>query len=444
MINSTTQTVIHDGNGATVSFAYSPRLLSNSHLKVYVNGSEVVSGWAYNSSNSMVTFEVAPSNGSQNVVLTRVTTPTQSTTYPEATKFPSATVERDLDYRTAVEQDLSTERDRAIRIHPAYHASANDLRLAVSATNRANKFLAFDTNGAPIVASGTSANLGPVSAFMDTVLPSASAAAARTTLGVTRANLNIAPPIPTVRGLTGNRHATPTSFTLSGAAYVVFTNAVGESITQVGVTSLTVDATLSGPAENGRDQAGAFSNQWVHIYYIWNGSTVKLIASASAPPTGPTLPSGVTYFAYATSIYYATEFAQAYLLGNKVYTDIAAITGLTSTSVASIGSLTTQVPPVATHAFGWARMTGTSTAGGALDVTLSLFARNNSPVMEACSCRCYMTGINSQAQIQGDLEFICPLFTAQTIYYQVTNAAGTSPSGTVRIKGYVVPNGGDA
>lgn len=348
-------------------------------------------------------------------------------------------VELPLDRLTVIAQRLSSRISRALA-QP--DGDATDIAALPIKVSRASKFLGFDANGDPIAAAGTSANLTPVSSFINTLLDDANAATARATLGVSRDGLLIAPPMPAIRGLRGNRTvAFATSYSLTGANYVVLTNSAGDSVLRIGVASLTVDATAAGPVANGRDQAGAFSNTWVNIYYIWNGTTLSLIASTTNPPSGPVLPSGYTHFAYACSIYYSTSFADSHILGARVYTNDAAFTALTSTSITSIGSLATIVAPLATHVFGWARMSGTSTAGGALDVTCSVFARNTSPNHEAVSARCFQSGINSTSQISGDFEFQCPLFTAQTVYYQITNSAGTSPTASIRIKGYIVPNG---
>lgn len=66
--------------------------------------------------------------------------------------------------------------------------------------------------------------------------------------------------------------------------------------------AITCDASTAGPAANGRDQAGALAGNWVHFYYIWNGSVLATIASTSPPPTGPTLPTGYTHWAYVTTV----------------------------------------------------------------------------------------------------------------------------------------------
>ncbi|MBK8270526.1 MAG: hypothetical protein IPK83_20400 [Planctomycetes bacterium] len=350
-------------------------------------------------------------------------------------------IELPLDRLTLMVQRQKARIDRSLS---QADGDATDIARLPVKVSRASKFLAFDSNGDPIAAAGTSANLTPVSGFMDTLLDDADAATARATLGVSRDGLFIAPPMPAVRGLRGARHATTTQYTLSGAHYVVLTNADGDSVLRTGVSSLTVNALSAGPIANGRDQAGTFSSTWVNLYYIWNGTTLALIASTANPPTGPVLPSGYTHFAYATSIYYTTEFHPAYVFGNKVHIDVAALSGLNSTSVASIGSLTALVAPLATHIFGRAALTGTATGGGALHMYLQLHARSTSPLVTGCYVYLYLTGVASASQLVGRHSFEMPLLTSQTVYYQNTVVSGTGPSAEVKIDGYRVPNGDTA
>jgi len=64
--------------------------------------------------------------------------------------------------------------------------------------------------------------------------------------------------------------------------------------------TVTNNILTAGSTANGRDQAGAFTNStFVHFYWIWNGATLATLSSATPPPTGPTLPSGYTHWAYA-------------------------------------------------------------------------------------------------------------------------------------------------
>lgn len=350
-------------------------------------------------------------------------------------------IELPLDRLTIIAQRLRSLLDRCLRQSDG--DSVNIGRLPVKAS-RLSKFLAFDANGDPIAAAGASANLGPVSSFINTLLDDADAATARTTLGVSRSGLNIAAPMPAVRGLRGSRHATTTKYTLSSAQYVVLTNSSGDSVLVTAAASLTLDATVSGPIANGRDQAGAFSNQWVNIYYIWNGTTLSVIGSLANPPTGPTLPSGYTHFAYATTIYYTSFFQNWNAVGPDVHNDVAAITSLTSTSVASIGSLANTVPPIATHAFGGIVFTGTSTGGGVIQMIGSLYSLSTTPFFEAAQTYLFASGSPSVSYTAGRTHFRAPLLVSQTLYYVNTVTFGSSPSMDIKIRGYSVPNGDTA
>jgi len=110
-----------------------------------------------------------------------------------------------------------------------------------------------------------------------------------------------------VSGLRGqNNTGTPdTQFDMS-ADLVQLWNPSNHAITiRTATGTLTNNISTAGPAANGRDQAGAFSAEsWLHVYFIWNGTTLATISSTTAPPTGPTLPTGYTHWAYAGAVRY--------------------------------------------------------------------------------------------------------------------------------------------
>jgi hypothetical protein len=89
------------------------------------------------------------------------------------------------------------------------------------------------------------------------------------------------------------------------ADVVVLRNASNQIVVRHGPTGTVSNRiSLAGPVAGGRDQAAAFAaSSWVHFYFIWDGTTLASVSSASPPPTGPTLPSGYTHWAYATSVF---------------------------------------------------------------------------------------------------------------------------------------------
>lgn len=92
------------------------------------------------------------------------------------------------------------------------------------------------------------------------------------------------------------------------------------SVTRFSVATITNNIGLSGPAANGRDQVAAFTTTAeVHFYFIWNGTTLATISSLSAPPAGPTLPTGYTHWAYAMSVRLnGTNLPQIRAFGRRV------------------------------------------------------------------------------------------------------------------------------
>jgi hypothetical protein len=183
---SSTNVTRQDGNGVSTVFAYSFKIFDASHLFVYVNGvlktintDYIVDGVGV-ATGGNVTFVVAPGSGTGNVVLVRTVPYTQISTYPEGSKFPSQQVSNDLDLRAMAEQQLHEFDGRALNIPVTDNGIVTELPAAAS---RANKYLAFDANGQPIMSSATSSTLTPVSAFIETLLDDVDAATARTTLG---------------------------------------------------------------------------------------------------------------------------------------------------------------------------------------------------------------------------------------------------------------------
>lgn len=140
-------------------------------------------------------------------------------------------------------------------------------------------------------------------------------------------------PIPVTlygsRGLTGvNNAGTPNTKMDFAADYVHLTNASQLAVVRTSTGTITCDVGAAGPVANGRDQAGAFgAGSWIYFYFIWNGATLATIASATAPPTGPTLPGGYTYWCYAGSNYFngSSHLLAVHQMADTVYYDEAQI-----------------------------------------------------------------------------------------------------------------------
>jgi len=447
-ISTTTNRVTYTGNGVTVAFSFLYAFFAQADLVVVetiiatgvqttkalttdytISGS--VDALGHYSSGGTVTAVTAPAS-TVTWTIYRDPTATQTTDLVENDPMPAESIEAALDYQTMLNQRTRDIAARSLQQPEGDSATIDRLPAKV---DRASMYLGFDADGDPI-ALDAPADTTAVSAFMATVLDDTTAAIARTTLGVGSL-------MPSVRRLVGSRHATTTRYTLSNVdAVTLYNPSTGDSILRINPGAMTVNALTAGPAANGRDQAAAFTNpSWVHLYYIWDGATLALIASTTAPPTGPALPTGYTHWAYATTIYYTTEFAEVYVVGGRVYNNLSGFSGLNSASYVTIGSLAAIVPVIATHVFGSCSISGTSTGGGALDMTLHVTSRDTSPYLAGAQARLFQAGINTTSQVLGNIPFEVPIITNQTVYYAVLVTSGTSGAGVVTVQGYRVPNG---
>jgi hypothetical protein len=104
----------------------------------------------------------------------------RTTDFPDTGPFLIATLNTALDRGIAIQQQLEDQITRTLRLNDSDVTSNVTIPAAAP---RASKFLAFDASGDPTVAAAVTEV--PVTAFMQTVLDDTTAAAARTTLGIT-------------------------------------------------------------------------------------------------------------------------------------------------------------------------------------------------------------------------------------------------------------------
>ena len=128
-----------------------------------ISGLNVYTGTAYDS-----TYKV---------VILRYPTLTQPYTFEYVTKFPSKSFESALDRLTFLIQRLALDKDLSLKAA----LSDDEMERLPSAPERANSFLAFDEDGNPIAAAGTSSV--PVSTWAETLLDDETLGEAQATLG---------------------------------------------------------------------------------------------------------------------------------------------------------------------------------------------------------------------------------------------------------------------
>jgi hypothetical protein len=238
-------------------------------------------------------------------------------------------------------------------------------------------------------------------------------------------------------GLVGTNNAgTPNTQYDFVADLVVLRNATS-TVTAVRTNTGTVTNNVStaGPAANGRDQSGAFSaGSWVHFYFIWNGTTLATVSSAAAPPTGPTLPTGYTHWAYLGAIYFngSSQLLPTRIVGNKVYykSAIAALAAGSATTPTAV-SLTAIVPPNAQTVLLSCTVGFNGTAAQSNIALLQFVSGSN---MYAQSIVAQVNAV--QQYIPAALEM--PVISQQ-IFYSWSTATGTKAL-YIDVYGYSVPN----
>lgn len=204
-VSSTTTKVSYSGDGTTSAFAYSFKIFNDSDLVVIVRtdstGAEVTKTLntdylvsnAGESDGGTVTFKFDTGNSGdsnydttdrrpqsgETVLLKRVMTLTQNTDYTPNDSFPAAAHEEALDKLTFIQQQQQEEIDRTFKFA---ETDTGTITIPTS-TERASKYLGFDTNGDVIAVSGT-ADVTPISTFAATIVDDTSASAVRTTIGL--------------------------------------------------------------------------------------------------------------------------------------------------------------------------------------------------------------------------------------------------------------------
>jgi hypothetical protein len=155
-VSSTTTKNSYSGNGSLTVFAYSFKIFDEDDIEVILRNDAtntetvqtITTDYSVsnvgNANGGNITFVTAPASGIT-VVLRRASPLTQTTDYTPNDPFPAESHEDALDKLTFISQQLQEELDRSIKLSRTN--TMNSTEFAVGATDRANKILAFDTNG---------------------------------------------------------------------------------------------------------------------------------------------------------------------------------------------------------------------------------------------------------------------------------------------------------
>jgi hypothetical protein len=157
-ISTTASRISYNGNGVTVAFSFPYRFLADRDVVVVLRSSTGVEsilllGTHYSltgagaDAGGTVTMVAAPAVG-ERLVIYRSVALTQETDYISGDPFPAETHERALDRLTMIGQQLQDSVDRTLRFPVSDTVSAALPTQAV----RANRLMAFDSQGNPTVA----------------------------------------------------------------------------------------------------------------------------------------------------------------------------------------------------------------------------------------------------------------------------------------------------
>lgn len=167
----------YSGDGSTTDFPITWKYNAKSHVVATLrssSGSETT--WVLSTNYTLtdpgdsgtLTATAAPASG-ETLVITLEPPNTQASNFPLGGDFASTNVESGLDLAAQRDAYLLALINRSLRVPKTDSKSGSSLEIPID-TLRASKFLAFDADGDPIAAAGTSADLGPVTSFVNTLL----------------------------------------------------------------------------------------------------------------------------------------------------------------------------------------------------------------------------------------------------------------------------------
>ena len=156
-ISSTTVRNSYSGDNSTTTFSYTFKIFADSDIQVIIrsaNGTETtktitthytVTGAGNSGGGSVIFTSGNIPTSTQTVVLRRNIPQTQAIDYIANDPFPAESHEEGLDRATMAIQQLQEELTRSIKLSKTNTMTSTEF--SVGASDRANKILAFDTNG---------------------------------------------------------------------------------------------------------------------------------------------------------------------------------------------------------------------------------------------------------------------------------------------------------
>lgn len=231
------------------------------------------------------------------------------------------------------------------------------------------------------------------------------------------------------------------TYTLSANLIMLVSPTTGQGVF-LAPGPLTVNIDVQGA--DGRDQVNAFNNEFVSLFWIWNGSTLHTLASGAPYPTGVVnLPAGFTHLCFAGTVRVdnAGNFVPSAIVGpNTFYGGVGLpILANGSASVPTAIDMSTAVPSNAMSVYAFAVLDGTGTNPGA-----PVFAVLSIEPIVATAQQALGTVLTPgyHGGVLGNIHFTN---ANQTMNYLVSDIVGNPIAGlvaSINVNGYENPNSG--
>ena len=295
------------GDDSTTAFPIPWKYFAKSHVIANLRDTNDVEALQVITTNYTLTAAGVDSGGTLTMIVPPATGETlaidldppntQDSALPRGGPFPSVTVEDALDKLTQLVANLDERFDRAMLVPKTDTQTGSNLELPID-SSRASKFLSADANGKIIFAAGTSADLGPVTPYVNTLLDDSDAVTFRQTLLLDKSGADIASAATIdLDASTGDVVDVTGTTTITA---ITLGDGVEKTVRFTGILTLTDGASLELPGS--ADIVTAVGD--VAVFRGDSGSIVRCIAYQRLTNARPPI---VTSFVKSTVFYIADD-----------------------------------------------------------------------------------------------------------------------------------------
>jgi len=227
-ISDVTRRVVYTGSAGVGPYSFTFEVLANTDIQVYKNTTLLTLTTNYTvtinaNGTGSVTLVVA-ATGADNITIVGDRAIQRATDFVTGGDLFANTLNDEFDSLVIFSQQIDEKADRGLKA-PVTDPTSVNMVLPVQAS-RASKYLAFDSNGNPVVSSGTGTTV--VSSVMEPVVSAGSLSDARTNLGLASgATTTVASGATTTVGTMATQNASAVAITGGTIANVNLANTFG-------------------------------------------------------------------------------------------------------------------------------------------------------------------------------------------------------------------------